>query len=94
MNSAKVVEREPARDSGPVVLPFLRKAIRQASEPANRQARESPIARARTQIAAFNNRSANSLRIGVADDWDSLRGDDFGRTINHAPTLSANLRLG
>lgn len=55
MNSAKVVEAEPASDRGPVVLPLLTEGVRKA--------RESSIAHARAQIAAFDYRRANSFWI-------------------------------
>jgi len=51
VDPAKVVERKPARDSSPVVLPLLAKGVREPSE--------SPVAHARAQVAALENRRNN-----------------------------------
>jgi hypothetical protein len=58
VDAAKIVEREPARDSGPVVLPLLAKGIREPREAAN--------AHTRAQIAALDDAGADTLSIGSA----------------------------
>ena len=73
VDSAKVVERKPARDSGPVVLPFFTEAIGKA--------REATKAHPQRQVAAFHNRSADALRVRTAHDWDYLHGLNFGGAV-------------
>lgn len=73
VDATKIVEREPARDSGPVVLPFLAEAIRQA--------REAAKAHANAKILAFHNAGADALGIGLPVDWDSLHGCYFGGRV-------------
>ena len=55
VNAAKIIEREPACDSGPVVLEGLAEGVRQTCEP--------PKAHPRAQVAALDNRvvSCNAL---------------------------------
>lgn len=65
MNAAEIVEREPASDSGPMVLPLLAEGIREA--------RKTPIAHARAEIGSLDNRGANAFGIRLPVDWDNLR---------------------
>ena len=73
VDATEIVEREPASDSGPVILPLFREGIRQPSE--------SPIAQARAQVTALHNRCTDAIRIGIAKDWDSLHGLHFGGAV-------------
>ena len=59
VNAAEVVEREPARNGCPVILPFLRKGIRQAR-------------RTLMRVERFwrSNRSANAFGVRLTHDWD------------------------
>jgi hypothetical protein len=59
---------------GPQVLPLLTEGVR---EP-----RESPNAHSWAEIAALNNRSTNTGRIGTAHDWDHLHCGDFRRRVS------------
>lgn len=73
VNSAEVVEREPARNAGPVILPFLRECVCKSGE--------ATIAHARAQVAAFDNRCADSFRIWISEDWDYLHRLNFSWAI-------------
>src|SRR5260370_31643160 len=73
VDSAKIIEREPARDGCPVVLPLLAERIREA--------RKSSSAHADTQVLSLHNRSANTFGIRTAHDWDHLRGGYFSGTV-------------
>jgi hypothetical protein len=73
VDAAKVVEREPARNSGPVVLPLLAEGVRQPSESAK--------SHARAQIVALNDGCADALRIGLPHDWDYLDGSNLGGRV-------------
>jgi hypothetical protein len=63
--AAEVIEREPAGDSGPVVLPFLAERVREA--------RESTKAHAGAEVGPFDNRNEDALRIRLPHDRASLR---------------------
>ena len=64
MDTAKVVGGEVQAERGPVVLPLLREAVRQASQ--------STHLHPHSEILAPHNRSANTFRIRPTDDWDNL----------------------
>jgi hypothetical protein len=65
VDTNEIVKTEPQSNCSPVVLPFLAESIRQASE--------SPSSHAYAQILPFNNRGANSFRVGATHNWDHLR---------------------
>ena len=71
VNPAEVIEGEVKRQGSPVVLKLAAKTIRQS--------RESADVRPHGQVLAFNMGSADSFRIGIADHWHFLRGDNFRR---------------
>ena len=73
MNPDKVVPCEVQAKRSPQILPLLAEAIRQPSQP--------PNLHPHSEVLALNVRCANTLRIGIADDWDSLRGNDFGGAV-------------
>jgi len=56
MTAAKIVKSEPYDNSGPVVFPFLAKAIRQACK----ATKTHPY----TEVPAFHYRGADTLGIG------------------------------
>ncbi len=85
VNSAKVVKREPAGDSGPMVLPFLAEGVREA--------RESAIAHARAQVIALYNRGANTLGIRLAEDWALFRRSYLSRAISAFAFASGSVDL-
>jgi hypothetical protein len=74
VGAAEIVEREPASDSGPVLLPLFAEGVGEA--------RETPIAYARAQVAALHNRSADTIRIRIAADWEHLHGLYFGARVS------------
>lgn len=73
MNAAEVVVGEVEAIRAPQVLPLLAEGIRQSREAAHLHSDR--------EVLAFNVRGANSLRIGIAHDWDSLRVRDFGGAV-------------
>ena len=74
VNAAKVVESEPACNSSPVVLPFLRERIREA--------RKAARSHSDAEVLPFNDRSADALGIGLTENWDSLHGRDFSGGVS------------
>jgi hypothetical protein len=83
VNPAKIVERKPHGKSSPVVLPLFTEAISKPREAAN--------AHPRAKVAALDNRSADTLWIGLPHDWDSLHGSHFGGTVAASPSLAVDL---
>ena len=73
MDAAKVVERKPARDSGPMVFPFFAEGIRKP--------RETARAHPNAEVLALDDRSADALRVRCSHNWDYLYGLDFSRAV-------------
>jgi hypothetical protein len=73
VNAPEVIPAVRDGDRRPMVFPLFAERIRKASE--------SPDAHARAEIGPLQNRSANTLRIGTAHDWDYLHGLHFGGTV-------------
>ncbi len=73
MDPAKVVVGEPKHDGCAVVIKFFAERIGQAGE--------SPRAHADRKILTLNNRSANSIGVGLTHDWDYLHGGYFRRAV-------------
>jgi hypothetical protein len=73
VDATKIVEGKPARNRCPVVLPLLTEGIREA--------RKSACAHTDTQVLTLHNRSANTLGIGTAHDWDHLRRSYVGGAV-------------
>jgi len=73
MDAAEVVVGEVQAEGGPQVLPLLAEGIRQAGKPANLHPHR--------EVLALHNRSADTLGIGAAHDWDHLRAGDLRRAV-------------
>ena len=69
MDAAKIVVCEVQAESGPKVLPLLAESVRQSRESANLHSHR--------EILPLNDRSADTARIGVTNNWDHLRGNNF-----------------
>jgi hypothetical protein len=85
VDPAKIVERKPAGHGGPMVLPLLTKGIREPGE--------SPVAHARAQTAALDYGSADTLGVGLAEDWDNLHGLNLRRAVTRFAVLGGSVDL-
>jgi hypothetical protein len=56
-----------------VVLPLFAEGVRESSE--------SPVAHASAEIVALDNRSADTFRIGLAEDWDLFHRSYFSGAL-------------
>src|SRR5580698_5573307 len=72
VNTAEVVRREPASDSGRVVLPFLAEGVRKPGE--------STVADAGAEIRTLHDGGTDAFGIGLPEDWDFLHGSYFDRS--------------
>jgi hypothetical protein len=77
VDAAKVVEREPYADSGPVVLPLLAESVREPSK--------TPRAHANAKILALDNRSTDTFGIRLTYDQDGLHGSNFSGAVAAFP---------
>jgi len=85
VNAAEIVKGVPKHHSGPVVLPFFAEGIREPSKASH--------SHADTKILALHNRVADTLRIGIARNWDHLYGSDFGGRVPRLAFLRGPINL-
>jgi hypothetical protein len=77
VNPAEVVEREPAGQRCPVVLPLLTEGVGQSCK--------SSRTHTDREILAFDMRRANAFGVGLPHDWDYLHGLHFCGAVASFP---------